>query len=111
MHALSVGIALASNALGRSKVRTLKPAACISLARDERTERWSSTTKTVVALRPASALGFRAGDLLRFGTGLFSWRSHGGELAASFLIPPPPPFHSPIFYLVGGPQLYWTKVP
>jgi hypothetical protein len=49
MHALSLGIALASNALGRSKVRTLKPAACINLDRVRRTEGSSSTTTTVAA--------------------------------------------------------------
>jgi hypothetical protein len=73
MHALALGTALASSALGRSKVRTLKPPACISLAKAESTEGSSSTTSTVAPLRVASALGFRAGDFLLFGTGLFLW--------------------------------------
>jgi hypothetical protein len=68
MHALHLGIALASKTLGRSKVRTLKPAACISLASDERTERSSSTTSTVARLRVAGGLGFRARDFLRLRT-------------------------------------------
>jgi hypothetical protein len=73
MHALVLGIALASKALGRSKARTLKPAACISLVKAVSTEGSSSKTKTVAPLRVAGALGFRAGDLLRLAAGLFWW--------------------------------------
>ena len=52
MYALTLGVALASNALGRSKVRTLKPAACINLDNARSTEGSSSTT-TTVAVSPA----------------------------------------------------------
>jgi hypothetical protein len=52
MHALTLGSALASNALGRSKVRTLKPAACINLESARSTEE-SSSTNTTVAASPA----------------------------------------------------------